>query len=473
MNGVINTEAVTLRESHPNAQLNAFLGQPNPTTFPIACLPGLLRRYAEEGARAVGVPVEMVALPLLVGAGATIGRHRSLVLKPGFQQIPVLFAAVVAPPGSAKSPAQSAALRPVRHLQHLAVEKYRRALQLHEADSGAGKTASRPALDNLYTTDATMEAIAPMLTVSPGLLVHFDELLAWTNGSNAYRSGKGADRQNWLSIWSCSPIKINRKTADPVYVSRPAVSVIGGIQPDVLGKLHDPSGGRDGFIERILWIFPDVQPALWTSATISERTLNEVLQLFGALRQPPADGSGVVELAHDALSIWIDWYNDNQLKLPHLYGLEAGYASKLPIQVARLALILHAASDPTCRQRMLAGQTMRDAIELGEYFRIQFSEVLPLITGRDVGHLKALKTTVSTILRNGGRWSRTDLHGALHGGTSAHDLSRALGELAAEGKVIKETDVGTRGRPPEYWRWVPESLPTAMVVSNLDDDVDF
>src|SRR5215211_1592309 len=99
------------------------------SAFPIASLPPPFRGYAQQGAIAVGVAVEMVAVPLIVAAGATIGRQRILRLKPDFQQLPVLFAGVVAPPGSAKSPALSTALRPLKYLQHLAVQRYRQAQQ--------------------------------------------------------------------------------------------------------------------------------------------------------------------------------------------------------------------------------------------------------------------------------------------------------------------------------------------------------
>jgi hypothetical protein len=431
---------------------------PRPRQFPIECLPTVLRHYVDEGAAAVGVPVEMIALPLLVAAGATIGRYRALRLKPGFQVLPVLFAAVVAPPGCAKSPAQTAALRPIRNLQHAAMQAYQRQVEHGDRAQGNKDLQSPPlALDHLYTTDPTMEAIAPMLRSSPGLLVHYDELIAWVRSCDSYRGGKGADRQHWLSIWSSSPIKVDRKSAEPVYVPYPAVSIVGGVQPDMLRKLHDPSGGRDGFIERIVWILPQVQPSFWTTETISDRTAEDVFMLFARLRQPPPGGLAIIQPSTQALVAWVLWYDQNQVRVSRLDGLEAGFAAKLPIHVSRLALILHALNDPTCQVPTLSERTMQCATELGEYFHTQFGLVLPLITRPIQPPEIPLKSRILTILSDGQSWNRTDLHRALSGNVRSTALTEALSELAVEGSVEKEATHSTGGRPAECWRRIAKN----------------
>jgi hypothetical protein len=417
-----------------------------------------LRAYAEEGAIAVGVQVEMVAVPLIVAAGAAIGRHRILRLKPGFEQLPVLFAGVVAPPGSAKSPALSTALRPLKYLQHCAVQQYRQALQQAEAHPGGAQPVMLPpTLDHLYTTDATAEATTPMLVSSPGLLAFHDELLGAVLSCNAYRGGRGADRQHLLSAWSFAPIKVDRKGAPSLYVARPALSILGGTQPEVLPQFHNPNGGRDGLLERFLWICPDTTPALWSADTISEQTADEVNHLFAALRQPPAAGSSVIDLAPDARGRWIDWYNANQLRVAERDGLEAGFTAKLPNQVARLGLILHAMGDPYGHQRHLSMLTLDAAIALGEYFRGQFRIVLPLITGPAKSRSKSTKTAVASAISEAGSLSRTQLHKVMHGGISSHDLDQVLAELQSEGRVMKEMVNETGGRPAEYWRWIREN----------------
>ena len=280
------------------------------------------------------------------------------MLKPGFEQRPILWAAVVAPPGSAKTPGRMLARRPVRELQH---EAWLR-LQLERKDQPELKLP----LEHYMTTDATKEALAVMCQESPGVLLERDEFGAWVNSFDAYRGGRGGDRQDWLSLWAGKGLKVDRKGADPLYIPHPAISVTGGIQPDMLGLLRNEAG-QDGFIDRILFGFPDVSPALWSDHEITPEVFTDVLNLFRHLRRK--DGHVAVQLSPEARRAFAAWYDDNaRLTMAALPGI-AGVYAKLPNQVARLALVLHCLTHPDDPRRPLSAETMDGAIELGEYFR--------------------------------------------------------------------------------------------------------
>src|SRR5205814_10380221 len=108
-------------------------------------------------------------------------------------------------------------------------------------------------------TDATTEALAPMLLNSKGLVLFEDELSGWVRSMDQYRGGgRGADRKHFLSMWSRTLIKVDRKgTPKPIIVPRPCLSVVGGIQPELLPDLADAAQRQDGFLDRLLWSFPD------------------------------------------------------------------------------------------------------------------------------------------------------------------------------------------------------------------------
>ena len=77
-------------------------------------------------------------------------------------------------------------------------------------------------------------------------------------GFDRYTSGRGgAERANWLEIWDGAPLDVSRKSGDRrlVYVPRPFVSVIGGIQPHRFEEAvaHDD----DGLAPRLLLYYPD------------------------------------------------------------------------------------------------------------------------------------------------------------------------------------------------------------------------
>ncbi len=178
--------------------------------FPTEIFPPAVRRYVEEGAAALDVPVEMIALPLLGFAAGAIGNSRRIRLKHGYEQGSALWLAVIGRPGSGKTPALDYARHPVDVLQAEASARFRVALRewehrvnVHKVDKLPGGPPERPREPGYYAVDATWEALAPMLEASPGLALVRDELVAWVRSHDAYR--KGGDRQNWLSLWAGTP----------------------------------------------------------------------------------------------------------------------------------------------------------------------------------------------------------------------------------------------------------------------------
>jgi hypothetical protein len=73
--------------------------------FPVAALPEVGRRLVEEGAAALNCPPDLIAVPLLAMTAGVIGNTQKIQLKASYTQRPILWTAVIAEPGTAKSPA--------------------------------------------------------------------------------------------------------------------------------------------------------------------------------------------------------------------------------------------------------------------------------------------------------------------------------------------------------------------------------
>jgi hypothetical protein len=68
---------------------------------------------------------------------------------------------------------------------------------------------------------------------------------------DAYRNGKGGDRQKWLTIWNGGGIKVNRKSSDTICVPQSSISIVGGIQPQTIANLiGGDSSQQDGLWNR-------------------------------------------------------------------------------------------------------------------------------------------------------------------------------------------------------------------------------
>lgn len=433
--------------------------------FPLSVLPPAPRQLVSVGALAIGAPPDMIATPLLAYAAGAIGNRVSIQLKPGFVQRPQLYAAVVAPPGSAKSPSQDLARAAIDSLQRDAhdryldqVERFEGQLeQWHASDPKfRGTKPAKPVMDHLFTTDATIEALGPMIERSPGIVISRDELSSWVKSFDAYRSGKGGDRQTFLSLWAGSPVKIDRKGGhDTIYVPDPSVSVVGGIQPDMLTELADEAGRQDGMIDRIIWSYPDPRPATWTDEVVEQHHINAVISIFQRLRQTP---KGIVKLSPVAKTDWVEWFNENAALTETMSGLMQGVYAKLPNINARLALILHCLTYPDAPiQTDITRETLQGAIALTEYYRSHAHRVLPhfgaaATSSRGAGVVQRIALLLE---QANGEWvGRTEISRGLGRNVKSDEITAALQTLAsrrhAESRMGGSTERG--GRPTEEWR---------------------
>jgi hypothetical protein len=432
--------------------------EPAPVTpFPIEVLPPVVQRYVAEAAASLPCPPEFVAVPLLVCAGAAIGRSVSIQLKLAYQEHPVLFAAIIGEPGAKKSPALSFARKPLDVLQEEAMERFRQERRgLSEEERAAQELDLQP--DHLYTTDPTMEAVAKMAATSQGLVLCKDELVAWTRACDMYRAGKGTDRQSWLSLWTSSPLKVDRKGADSLHVPYPRVSVVGAIQPDMVGALADESRRQEGFMERILWAWPQPVRGHWTDVEVSREAEEAVIVVFRIMRGMA--GPVLLGLSPEAKSSWVAWHDQLEDEIQDLQGPLAGTYSKLAGQTARLAVILHCLAHPGDEQaRTVDATTMAGAVKLGEYFAAHARRVFEdLAQAVDEG--TALDARVAELLRRAqGEWvAKSVLHIELWGKVKKRDLDEALKALQHQGiaqqRWVKPGKGTDGGRPREEWRYI-------------------
>ena len=97
---------------------------PPAPSWPAGVLPDALERYVDSQARSIGVPPDMIAVPLLVFAGGVIGNMVRLQFKPTWNVFPILWAGVIGNPAGKKSPTLQAAQWPVNELQTKLHELY-------------------------------------------------------------------------------------------------------------------------------------------------------------------------------------------------------------------------------------------------------------------------------------------------------------------------------------------------------------
>lgn len=192
-----------------------------------AIIPQGFKPWIQDVAERMGCPPEFVTAATIVSFSSTVGRQVSIYPKAydNWLVIPNLWGAVIAPPGSMKSPALSAGLAPLK----AAAEELKGSL-------------------GFITSDATLEKLLILMKSNPeGILLFRDELTGWLQTMN--RSGREGEREFYLESWNGSnPYTMDRVARGRVHVDAMCLSVLGGIQPGNQRLQNDSN--QDGLFQR-------------------------------------------------------------------------------------------------------------------------------------------------------------------------------------------------------------------------------
>ncbi|MBD2616257.1 DUF3987 domain-containing protein [Nostoc punctiforme FACHB-252] len=306
-----------------------------------------------------------------------------------FKVPPTIFGAIIAESGSKKSPIFRATARePLNQLKeeelvtHLAdSEIYQSELEEWETAKaelkrGERMTSPRPVEPKpptiFYFTDATGEALKAQAQKAPekSLFGLIDELAGLFSSQNAYRGGRGSDKQDLLSYFDGTGATVLRAGGVKVDVSRIYLSLLGTIQPDILKKHIGNLKDADGSWSRWLYaVQPNVPSTLEDDIPLGVNITDYLAGLYRRIHNLPVIK---YKLSHQAFKLYQPFYNRlEQLRVSHpLPGLRAVYA-KAEGYVGRLAMNLHVLHELECNRTpdsVIPVERMREAIELMKFF---------------------------------------------------------------------------------------------------------
>lgn len=416
--------------------------------FPLHVLPAALQDLVAGSAEACGAPPDFAAAHALGVAAGVIGAACDLRVKRGWDAPCSLWVCVVAPPGGGKSPSVGPVLAPVFREQ---------ARRRREGDA-------RDAL----VSDVTVAKLAEQMSADPrGQLMVWDEMAGWLTSYDQYKGGgRGNDRAHYLSIWDGRALKVDRKGAEstPVWVVNPRLSVVGGIQPEVLDQLR--AGPADGLFDRFLFCYPaDRGLAVEEFAEAEDdgpaRAWGHALrQLWDLPMRAAPSGDQIphpVPLAAEARPAWSAWSRElaAAAAAPDAPPYFRAVAAKIAGYTARLTLVAHLLRE-AYRESSGAGVGAEAAgrgIDLARYFLAHALRVRRA-AGRDprlAGARAVLRWALGREEAAGPHWTRSDVWRSVRRGSLFHtpeDLDGPL-DLLEEHRLIRcTTDADGRGRRP-------------------------
>jgi hypothetical protein len=346
---------------------------------PLELLPSQLQKYIHAAAKSLNVDLAFILLPLLSWLGTAIGKARSILLKRGFIQPPVIWTAIIGRSGSRKSPSLDLGCGILEHEREL-IRRNRDAqteYQEHHAEWEA-KTKPRGAKPQLpdpvtcVMDKLTFEALARALPNSTSLLIKKDELSHWFESMDQYHGAKGADVGQWVSLHTAVLFAFDRSTdkrSDRVW--QPRVCITGGIQPKVLRRLLTEDFFDRGLPARFLFAHPPFIQDRWTEATVPDDLRDAVLKLFEKLwLLQPEDKDGrcdpkLLTLDEDAKAIFVEFYDECGAASTEAREQEEAAWCKLAGYATRLALVGQLARDPNAQ--IVNGEVMQAACDLARW----------------------------------------------------------------------------------------------------------
>ena len=274
-----------------------------------------------------------------------------------FSQTMTLFSMLVGRSGVAKTPTLNKLIHdPLLLIRKTLAKEYAESQQAWREQCKGMKKDERPEpppMRVLQPTSATGEALQMLCAnneqLSLGALLCPDEISGLFGGFNAYRQGRGNDQQLFLELYDGKGHQVLRIKGCRSY-EHSQVSIIGGIQPDVLGKMLRPSGtaeDSDGFWSRFLYfqisempprLCPDDDGSAYERST---QFLQGWLHELFANREPRE-----FELNYEARTLFLDWEYDAKLRAHGARNAaHAAVFGKTPGKVLRIAGLLHFLND--------------------------------------------------------------------------------------------------------------------------------
>ncbi len=444
-------------------------------------LPKVIRGACVDIAERLSCPLDYVAIPALVGAGTALGNSIGILPKEHDEEWVVhcgFWGGIVGSPGSMKTPALQASLKPLQHLEDQAAQSYKQAYAQYKTSKDAydiafskfktGKNNPAPTNEPIkpvktryIVNDATYQALGEILAENPkGVLALADELSGLLQSLDT--QGQEAARGFYLSGWGGQgSYTFDRITRESVRLSRYQLAVFGGFQPDrIKAYVKQSQGGsskNDGLMQRFqLLAWPDLneqftlvdRPADRAALTCMENAVANLVEIAkNQLISHSIRKNGVCLLHFDqAAQIKFNaWYvqNEQELRYGNIDSAEHGHFSKYRSLIPGLALLFHlldSSSGP------VSVQSLDFALLFSDYLKSHAKRIYASVHSQDYGPANSLAERLLSKDIDSGFTKRTLQHKGWRNLAKEDQAEAAVSALVEYGWLVEVASAGL-GRP--------------------------
>ena len=393
--------------------------------FPMTGMPQILADLINDSVDVYGSPLEYFACTLMV-ACASVVRKRAVLDDGKYKNYPQLWIMYIGSSGIGKDAPLKIAFKPIIEYDLEAYGRYEFELAEWRIADAACKKAKessppKPFPRMILIDDATPESFYPCLQQNGGLTLHRDELSGWFADFGRY--AKSGEVARYLSLFTNGTFSISRVGKDHIKISDPYYSIIGGIQPLVLGStLNENQMRENGLAQRFLYAFPDnAKQPMYNDAIPNPVYPLRYKKLIEYLHD---NDFGTLTLSAEAKSCYIDFVNEmaHERNKTDIEYRQALY-SRFRMHVLRIALTLELVGSYPIGlndSKTISGETMQYAINICRYFIVCGLKVEKLGGSNNENKTQDMKEFARLLLEKG----ITQLEAARITGLSQATISR-------------------------------------------------
>ncbi|MCF6159230.1 MAG: DUF3987 domain-containing protein [wastewater metagenome] len=389
--------------------------------YPLHVFPEQLRDLIKSFAHSFTVSEEVVGTVAATILSSSIGNSIEVCVKNDYAVRPFLWAVLIMPSGSTKSPLINKLSGPVKQMQGVKFFEYTEKMKEYDRLVDVYKSSQKgkrnflenpaekpemPTLAHFYVSDITLESLMDVFeSQQRGVLSYQDELSGLIKGLDQYKKS-GNDRQRYLEIFNCAPMKIDRKGRQR-FVPNTGIGIIGGIQPEILPSVFGSESFSDGLLPRFIFCYPEVYPKTWVKESVPESLISYWEYLVSWCYEIPVNYNaygGLVPqkliFSTEGMNVWEDFYNrysSLEVKLSSKKG--SVFIPKLHLYCAKFAGVLHVLNSLESGHipPVINEKSVRGAVDLADYYLGQVGKLLRLYGSDDCDDCDASEHDIRVI----------------------------------------------------------------------------
>ncbi len=224
--------------------------------LPEELLPKPIEAFARGAAIVVGADVGGFAIAAIAVAAAAIDDAIKLQVTPfsTWLEAARLWAALVGDPSSKKSPILNTTYEPLRQEDLKLWDIYKTKMAVWKTLPKPQRSVTpEPVCERLTIGDTTVEAAQHAFEATErGMLGIHDEMGGWFGSMDRYGSSgrNSSDRAFMLQAYNGGAYRVDRIQRGTIYLKNIGLSILGGIQPDLIRRVTD-APDDDGLVQRL------------------------------------------------------------------------------------------------------------------------------------------------------------------------------------------------------------------------------